>query len=61
MKPPRPNCPRCGKVEMPMSGRRCKVISDVCEDCGQSISQKRLAAVPGERYCVTCQVQYVES
>jgi DnaK suppressor protein len=27
----------------------------VCQECGEEISAKRLAAVPWAKYCVTCQ------
>jgi DnaK suppressor protein len=27
----------------------------VCQECGEAISQKRLAAVPWAKYCITCQ------
>ena len=27
----------------------------VCQECGEGISAKRLAAVPWAKYCVTCQ------
>jgi phage/conjugal plasmid C-4 type zinc finger TraR family protein len=29
--------------------------SDECEDCGEAISERRRAALPGVRTCVQCQ------